>query len=124
MPSVIMANVLDDGQLSDDQSDYSDDRDANEENLHVIEEYRYIVKLYRKLPRDMFVAQLLKDYLISETDLDRIRTEYSAHLKQVTPDFPFGSDAELTLRMTTRNGESVASYKLQKTATVTYLISH
>ena len=116
-----MANVLDDGQLSDDQSDYSDDRDANEENLHVIEEYRYIVKLYRKLPRDMFVAQLLKDYLISETDLDRIRTEYSAHLKQVTPDFPFGSDAELTLRMTTRNGESVASYTLQKTATVTYL---
>ena len=68
-----MDNVTDDGQLSDDQSDYSDDRDANEENLHVVEEYRFIVKLYRELPRDMFVAQLLKDYSTSEPDLDRIR---------------------------------------------------
>ena len=77
-----MDNVPDDGQLSDYQSDYSDDRDANEENLHVIEEYRYIVKLYRKLPRDMFVAQLLKYYSTSDQDLERIRTEYVVHLKQ------------------------------------------
>jgi len=81
-PSVTLDNVIDDGQLSDDQSDYSDDRDVNEENLHVDEEYRVIVKLYRELPRDMFVAQLLKYYSTSDQDLERIRTEYVVHLKQ------------------------------------------
>ena len=88
MPSVIMGNVIDDGQLSDDQSDYSDDRDVNEENLHVDEEYRVIVKVYRELPRDMFVAQLLKDYSISETDLDRIRTGVFCTFKTSNSGFP------------------------------------
>lgn len=63
--------------------------------IQALQEYRKLVELYRVLPRDMFVTQIMGDYYSSETYLERIRVEYFEHLKQVQPEFPFGTDAEL-----------------------------
>lgn len=100
----ILIGTADDNSASDMQSSFAID----EEDIHVLEEYRALLNLFRELPRDMFVNQVLSDYSSSEPDLERIRTYYFEHLKQVTPDFPFGSNSELKRRMMTRAGEPVA----------------
>jgi hypothetical protein len=56
----------------------------------------------------MFVTQILRDYHSNEQELDRIRTEYFEHLKTTHVGFPFGSDAELKRRVSTRTGDPVA----------------
>lgn len=73
----------------------------------MIQEFRELVKLYRMLPRDMFVTQIIRDYSSSEPDLERIRSDYFEHLKKVSADFPYGSGAELKRRVYTRMGEPV-----------------
>jgi len=54
--------------------------DVSDGDLRVIEEYRIIVKHFNDLPKDLFVAQLLRDYFTSETDLERVRDTYFDHL--------------------------------------------
>lgn len=116
-------NLLDDGDdsaellhINNNGQSENDDEDSDVYNtlalqpddFNVIQEYRSLAEHFRSLPRDMFVAQVVRDYSSSEPDLDRLRTEYFEHLKNVYVDFPFGSDAELKRRVYTRSGEPVA----------------
>lgn len=91
-----------DGEAGDDVYDGVFD-------LHAVHEYRALRDLYRGLPKDMFVMQVLKDYNSSEPDLERVRSTYFEHLKHVVADFPYGTDAELKRRVYTRSGEPVAT---------------
>jgi len=75
-------------------------------DFRAVEEFRDIVGLFTDLPRDMFVSQLVKDYAACETDLERLRSTYFEHLKEVhIKDFPFGGNAELRRRVFTRTGD-------------------
>ncbi|WAR13236.1 hypothetical protein MAR_027416 [Mya arenaria] len=94
-----------DGHLGDtDETSYTRDMD-----FRAVEEYRALVTLYRELPRDMCVQQILREYSASESDLERLRRQYFDHLKRTALDFPYGQDAELKRRMVTRNGEPVSA---------------
>lgn len=103
--SLLLDNETD--SFSDDQSDYVD-LDIDFAGVQVLEEYRTIIKLFREFPKDMFITQILKDYASSESDLERIRSEYFSHLKSLHHDFPFGEDAVLKRRMASRKGDSLA----------------
>lgn len=85
-------------------NDDDDDDDGNDAlitdcevnyDLKSLEEYRTVRNLYRDLPRDMFVVQVLKDYNSSEPDLERLRTTFFEPIKSVIVNFPYGADAEL-----------------------------
>lgn len=92
--------------IEDDAADmFIEDLEPDE--IQVIQEFRDLVKLYWLMPRDMFVTQIIRDYSSSEPDLERIRSDYFEHLKKVSTDFPYGSDAELKRRVFTRTGEPV-----------------
>jgi len=83
--------------------------DLSDGDLRVIEEYRIpvIVKHLNDLPKDLFVAQLVRDYSSSETDLERVRDAYFDHIKSTKDSLPFGPDTCLKRRMFTRTGEPV-----------------
>ena len=91
-------------QIQDD-SDYIDD--LHDVDFRVIDEYRKIVKHFNELPKDMFVAQLVRDYNSSETDLEHVRDMYFEHLKNTSDNFLYGPSAILKRRMFTRSGEPV-----------------
>jgi len=65
------------------------------------------VKHFNDLPKDLFVAQLVRDYFSSETDLERVRDTYFDHLKSTIDSLPFGPDTCLKRRVFTRTGEPV-----------------
>lgn len=91
--------------VGDEQSDGSvrgdnwDDIEFDHDGIQSLREYRRLVDLYRVLPRDMFVTQIIRDYASSEPDLEKVRTEYFEHLKIVHVTFPYGQDAELKRRV-------------------------
>ncbi|KAH3697892.1 hypothetical protein DPMN_085404 [Dreissena polymorpha] len=53
----------------------------------------------------MCVSQIVREFISSEIDLERIRKTYFEHLKQTCDDFPFSDDVVLKKRMFTRSGE-------------------
>ena len=55
----------------------------------------------------MFVAQLIRDFSSSETDLESLRDKYFYHVKKTKGDFPFGINCELKRRVSTRTGDPV-----------------
>ena len=50
--------------------------DLSDGDLRVLEEYRIIVKHFNDLRKDLVVAQLVRDYFSSETDLVCMRDTY------------------------------------------------
>ncbi|KAL4219955.1 hypothetical protein ACF0H5_020366 [Mactra antiquata] len=93
-------------RFNDIQSEYDmTDTSFDEDNLRVLEDYWSIVKLYRELPKDMCVLEIARAHAFSDTDLERVRTDYFLHLKDTCPNFPFGDIATLKRRVLTRNGD-------------------
>ena len=58
--------------------------DLDSRDFRVVAEYRSILSHFHELPRDMFLAQIVRDYASSEPDLERVRDVYFEHLKDTT----------------------------------------
>ena len=79
---------------------------VDELDLQNYAEYISILKLYRELPRDMCVVEIMSKFGSSESDLGR--NNYFNHLKSTCSNFPYSPDVELKRRMSTRTGDPVA----------------
>ena len=66
-----------------------------------------LVKLYRDLPKDLFVSRILSDNSSDELRLKELRHSVFTELK-THQEFPFSASTELKRRKNTRLGESVA----------------
>jgi len=103
--------TADDSLSRDDDTEPCDDvyiDDINNGDFRVVTEYRAILSHFHDLPRDMFVAQIVRDYASSEPDLERVRNVYFEHLKDTHECFPYSESDVLKRRMFTRSGEPVA----------------
>jgi len=101
-----------DEQSRDDDcySDHDDEEtldldDLAPDDIRLFEEFRKLSQFFHELPKDMCIAQIMREFSSSESDLERVRYTYFDHLKQTCEDFPFGEDAELKKRMFTRSGD-------------------
>ncbi|KAH3755312.1 hypothetical protein DPMN_190003 [Dreissena polymorpha] len=72
-----------------------------------LKEYNRLVSWYRDLPEGMFISRLLREYKYSEPDLEESRMMCFEALKAYD-DFPFGVQADLKRRVTTRKGEKLS----------------
>ncbi|KAH3694165.1 hypothetical protein DPMN_081604 [Dreissena polymorpha] len=72
-----------------------------------LKEYNRLVSWYRDLPEGMFISRLLREYKYSEPDLEESRMMCFEALKAYD-DFPFGVQADLNGRVTTRKGEKLS----------------
>ncbi|KAL4223405.1 hypothetical protein ACF0H5_016876 [Mactra antiquata] len=92
-------------QSSDDENVFQytevDDED-------VLKEYRSIVQLYRTVPRDKCVSQIVKQFDSSDSELEKVRDFYFESLKMTYEDFPFGENFCLKRRMFTRSGDPLS----------------
>ena len=66
-----------------------------------------LIKLYRDLPKDLFVSRILSDNSSDEMRLKELRYSVFSELK-THQEFPFSASTELKRRKNTRLGESVA----------------
>ena len=66
-----------------------------------------LVDLYRDLPKELFLSQILSDYHSDENELYSLRNKLFNELKDLE-EFPFASTSELKKRKHTRAGEGVA----------------
>ena len=70
-------------------------------------EVKKTFKLYKSLPKEMFISRLVVLCSSNEVKLDSLRTSLLDVLKE-DDDFPYGLQAEPKRRLHTRNGDSVA----------------
>ena len=66
---------------------YIEDLDSSD--FRVVAEYRSILSHFHELPRDVFLAQIVRDYASPEPDLERVRDVYFEHLTDITSNFPY-----------------------------------
>lgn len=76
----------------------------DEDDEQYVVEYNRLSSLYRQLPADVFVQNLLRDYISNEDKLDATRHLFFDALRE-NEDFPFGLNSELKRRVATRKGE-------------------
>lgn len=77
----------------------------SDENHDVIE-YNRLSKLFHDLPTELFVTRILKEYSSCETTLGHICLVLFDTLREMD-DFPYGTDAELKRRVTTRRSPPI-----------------
>ena len=65
------------------------------------------IKVFRELPKDLFVDQLVRDLHSCESSLEHMRDELFEQVKEFD-NFPYGSQCHLKKRVQTRNGDLVA----------------
>ncbi|KAH3777291.1 hypothetical protein DPMN_178731 [Dreissena polymorpha] len=56
--------------------------DLEEVDFRAVQELKSHVNLLKEYQRDMCVQRIIREYASSESDLDRIRSQYFEHLKQ------------------------------------------
>ena len=66
-----------------------------------------LMDMYRDLPKELFLSQILNDYHSDETELYTLRNKLFNELKALE-EFPFASGSELKKRKHTKAGEGVA----------------
>lgn len=66
----------------------------DEDDEQYVVEYNRLSSLYRQLPADVFVQNLLRDYISNEDKLDATRHLFFDALRE-NEDFPFGLNSEL-----------------------------
>lgn len=73
-----------DGQWEETEIDDSYSRSVfyvNEHDLQNYTEYKAILKLYREMPKDMCVVEIMNKFGSCESDLELVRNNYFNHLK-------------------------------------------
>lgn len=73
----------------------------DEDDDQYVVEYNRLSSLYRQLPADVFVQNLLRDYISNEDKLDETRHLFFDALRE-NDDFPFGVNSELKRRVATK----------------------
>ena len=77
-------------------------------NMHVpSQNIHNVLQLFRQLPKDMFLSQILSDFHSDEMDLKQLRNTLFSELKTLA-DFPFPIGSELKRRKKPKIGESTA----------------
>ena len=77
-------------------------------NMHVpSQNIHNVLQLFRQLPKDMFLSQILSDFHSDEMDLKELRNTLFSELKTLA-DFPFPIGSELKRRKKPKIGESTA----------------
>ena len=77
-------------------------------NMHVpSQSIHNVLQLFRQLPKDMFLSQILSDFHSDEMDLKELRNTLFSELKTLA-DFPFPIGSELKRRKKPKIGESTA----------------
>ena len=71
------------------------------------EKVNHVVKLFRDLPKDLFIGRIMSDHNSEETKLKELRNHIFTEIKNLE-DFPFSLAAELKRRKQTKYGDSTA----------------
>lgn len=90
----------------DDLSQFTQYACGNSDDVF-LQSFNRLVGLYRDLPKDMFIANLLQEFASNEQELEATRIQFYESLKS-HEDFPFHVDSELKRRVFTRKGDPVS----------------